>query len=858
MSERPKTPSSPALDETLPSDVESPSPLSPSASTRLPPGARLGGRYLIRRFLGEGGMGAVYLADDEALGTEVALKLVHYQSRDESHGLAVLRDEVRLAQRVTHRNVCRTFDLEEVDGRWLVKMEYVRGRTLSERLAAESRLSVAEALTIARGVAAGLGAAHATGVVHRDLKPQNVLLEEGSGRVVLTDFGLARGDSTDLALPAGTPAYMAPEQTQPGPVDGRADQYALGCVLYRMLVGETPFPGEKRAQVIERLLTEAPRDPRRARPDLPPWLAQLILRLLAKQPAQRFADIAAVTRALEGPRSRRLAVAAGLALVAAAVAGAVIVRLHNNEWRALVVAQEPAYEENSDAVAISPDGLRMAYPSDRDGAWRIWVGPLAGGPSTPMTRPAPARLMLPRWTRDGQALLYRSRADGVYRIERIMLSDGRVEVMRIGASDSDDCGDALVFAVIGAPDCLDCGRVVAVGSDGERELFRTPPGRRVRWPRCDAPGRRVVFAVLLASETHQDRAAFWMVPVAGGPPRLLVDDREQNEYVSFHPDGRSILYSSVRDGASNIWELPLVGRARPRQVTDGGVDCAPALTPDGKTLVYNADTTSMPVFAYDEKGARRQLSHTLADFEGPVAAPDGRWLFAVARRFGRSEVRALSLVEPVERVVAEGDHPALSRDGRVLYFAVPDGGATRILAVEWEAGGAARALARVPGTVERLAMGGDGALHATSAAVDGAAAWRVPLDAPPLREAPAPYTLVLPAPTGGWRLAQRQSGPFPSVELWPPGARLDPDARPAPLRPRLRGATWDPDGRSILGWNGTAVERVFVDGRHQTLRETIDFAELAVAPDGKTWYGCEILGHVRRMLVTNFADRPRP
>src|SRR5215470_446702 len=152
----------------------------------------LGKRYRVLRVLGRGGMGAVYLAVDEALVCEVALKKITAPG----DVLARLRDEVRLAQKVTHQNVCRTYDLHEVDGHWLLIMEYIPGKTLADRLKA-GRLPVREIVRIARDICAGLAAAHQKGVVHRDLKPHNVMLEDGTGRVVLMDFGIAR--AADLA-----------------------------------------------------------------------------------------------------------------------------------------------------------------------------------------------------------------------------------------------------------------------------------------------------------------------------------------------------------------------------------------------------------------------------------------------------------------------------------------------------------------------------------------------------------------------------------------------------------------------------------------------------------------------------------
>src|SRR5262249_33388430 len=199
---------------------------------------RLGDRYRLVRVLGHGGMGNVYLAVDQVLGCEVALKKVVAAG----DVLARLRDEVLLAQKVTHRNGCRTYDLEEIDGTWLVKMEYVAGATLAERMK-QAPLPLATAVHVARAICAGLAAAHGQGVVHRDLKPQNIMIEEATGRVVLMDFGIARAAALAGRTAehiSGTPGYMAPEQGRGREVDARADLYAFGRVLKEMLPERAP------------------------------------------------------------------------------------------------------------------------------------------------------------------------------------------------------------------------------------------------------------------------------------------------------------------------------------------------------------------------------------------------------------------------------------------------------------------------------------------------------------------------------------------------------------------------------------------------------------------------------------------
>lgn len=276
-----------------------PSSPDPSLATGIAR-TRLAGRYEILGLLGVGGMGTVYRVRDHELDEIVALKLLSSDLGAGADALQRFRREVRIARKVTHPNVARTFDIGEHEGARFLTMEYVEGEALDARLS-RGRLAATEVVRLALGVCAGLGAAHAAGVVHRDLKPANVLL--GKERVVITDFGIARAlESNDARTTsiAGTPAYMAPEQVEGKELDGRADLYALGVMLFEMLTGKLPFTGDSPVVLAAaRLIRPAP-DPASVEPTLTPDLAALVRALLARDPGARPADAAAVAQALAG------------------------------------------------------------------------------------------------------------------------------------------------------------------------------------------------------------------------------------------------------------------------------------------------------------------------------------------------------------------------------------------------------------------------------------------------------------------------------------------------------------------------------------------------------------------------------
>ena len=273
-----------------------------SASTREVAPPLVGGRYRILGLLGAGGMGSVYRALDVELDEPVALKMLRSDLVDSSRVLELFRREVKLARRVTHPNVARTFDIGEHDGARYLTMELIEGESLASVLARTRRLPPARVVELGGPICAGLLAAHSAGVVHRDLKPDNIMLSR-DGRVVITDFGVARTSAQNanatVGVAVGTPAYMAPEQVRgAADIDARADIYALGVMLFEMLTGELPFRGDSPFVVAMARLQGEPPDVRSLRPELSPALAGVVLRCMAGDPAERFSDADEVARAL--------------------------------------------------------------------------------------------------------------------------------------------------------------------------------------------------------------------------------------------------------------------------------------------------------------------------------------------------------------------------------------------------------------------------------------------------------------------------------------------------------------------------------------------------------------------------------
>ncbi len=302
----------PTLDNT--NDLRGTVPASsrPSQNGGFAPGTVLAERYRIVALLGRGGMGEVYRAEDLKLGNVVALKFLPASLQSDTAALAGFHAEVRNARQVSHPNVCRVYDIGEVDGKHFLTMEYIDGEDLASLLRRIGRLPADKALETAHQICAGLAAAHDCGLLHRDLKPANIMLD-GRGRVRITDFGLALSneDATGRSETAGTPAYMAPEQIGKGEASVRSDIYSLGLVFYELFTGRLPYQATTPIEWRRAHLESSPRTPSSVVKDLDPVVETAIMRCLQKDPALRPSSVRQVAAAFPGGDPLAAALAAG-------------------------------------------------------------------------------------------------------------------------------------------------------------------------------------------------------------------------------------------------------------------------------------------------------------------------------------------------------------------------------------------------------------------------------------------------------------------------------------------------------------------------------------------------------------------
>src|SRR3954464_14545263 len=288
------------------------------------------GRYKIIRKLGAGGMADVYLAEDQELGRRVAIKILNDRHAADDQFVERFRREAKNAAGLSHPNIVSIYDRGDSEGTYYIAMEYLEGRSLKELIVSRGSAPVRTAIEDARQILAAVGAAHKQGIVHRDIKPHNVLVGP-EGRLKVTVFGIARSGAsqmTEVGSIIGTAQYLSPEQARGSQVDQTSDIYSVGVVLYELLTGQVPFTGDTPLEIAMKHLSEVPKPPSELREDVPPDLDMVVVRALAKDPSERYqsaeemdADLERILNGLpvgEDTAAAATAVLSGSGLLAAA------------------------------------------------------------------------------------------------------------------------------------------------------------------------------------------------------------------------------------------------------------------------------------------------------------------------------------------------------------------------------------------------------------------------------------------------------------------------------------------------------------------------------------------------------------
>jgi serine/threonine-protein kinase len=585
----------------------------------------LAGRYQLEREIGRGGMATVHLALDLRHHRRVAIKVLR-EELAAALGAERFLEEIRVTASLQHPHILPLFDSGSADGLLWYVMPFVEGETLRSRLARERRLPVDDALQLAREMADALDYAHRHGIVHRDVKPENVLLQ--GGHALIADFGIAlaleQAGGTRLTrtgITLGTPSYMAPEQaTGDRPIDGRTDVYALGAVLHEMLAGESPF-----AVAYEEMRRKAMHEPVVAlaarRADVWPSLDAAVRRALAKEPDDRFPSAGAFAAALALP----LRGAAGSELGAPGMAPRVDEQLRTESGRGsksytrMVSARAALY-----AVSVM---LAVGLV----GGWAFARSPL-------MDR-LPASLP-----------------------EAI-------------AQPVDGGGEAV------APNAGDMSLTVV---DRTGRTLTTIAANRPWTPRFSPDGRKVAYGAFGSGRTTSD---LWVTDLAAGTTRRLTDDDEDSNDPQWSPEGAKIAYSVSAPEGKDLFMRP-VGDGQPSVLARReGTQFASDWLRDGSALLVTeeAGRNKHDIIVQPVDGSTaREYAATSADETAARVSPDGRWVAYTSDESGRLEVYIDSYPRPRRRISISangGAHPVWRGDGQELYY-WNDG---RLLAVRLDA-----------------------------------------------------------------------------------------------------------------------------------------------------------------------------
>jgi len=672
------------------------------------------GRYSIEREIGHGGMSTVYLAEDLKHHRRVAIKVLRDELTSVLGADRFLR-EIEIAANLNHPHVLPLFDsgrTEGADGFLYYVMPFAEGETLGDRLAREGELPIGVTVRILRDVVDALAAAHRQGVIHRDVKPDNVMLL--GKHAVVADFGIAKAVSdaagqntlTTMGVALGTPAYMAPEQAAGDPhVDHRADIYAVGVMAYEMLTGRTPFQATTPQAILAAHVTQTPERVGERRESVPPLLADAVMRCLEKKPADRWQSADDLLLQLEGMPMSSGGMTPTTAVPAAAVpfrkrpaawmgvAAAVLVLAAGAWWashrpppsfvfgRSELVTGQPGLEIHP---AISPDGRFVAYAAGGSAHMRIYIRSVGGGRTIPLSDDTTDIEFQPRWSPDGSELLYLTHG-GVW-VSSALGGAGRPvvapsSVNGVSAAAWSPDGGEIAFVrgdtLLAAPSGGGSARLLAVTH--QPHACRWSPNGR--WVACASGNRESTVPGSSFGNLAPSRIV--LVPAAGGSPIPITEAESLNESPVWSPDGHELFFVSSRDGPRDVYvqEISSNGHARglPSRMTTGLGAQSLSISSDGTRFAYDVYTArsniwTLPIPGHGAVDAEEATQLTTGNqvIESMRPSPDGKWLLYDSDLRGNADIYRIPIAGGTpERLTSEPFDefaPSLSPDGRLLAY----------------------------------------------------------------------------------------------------------------------------------------------------------------------------------------------
>jgi serine/threonine protein kinase len=669
----------------------------------------IAGRYRIVSRIGIGGMGVVYKATDTQLNRSVAMKALEERRLHLAGAAARLRAEALAAASLDHPYICKVYELVETPTDTFIVMEFVEGETLSSVMK-RGVMPLPQALQFGREIAEGLANAHARGLVHRDVKPGNVMVTP-HGHVKLLDFGVAGADvdrpSGDVTrtvdiqptFHAGTPQYMAPEQAAGQPISARADLFSLGVLLYECLTGQLPFSGTTTFDYVRHVMQSAPRRLDRIAPELPAELVDLVNRCLEKTPADRPASadvvvaelqrledlITSPTGSLRTVRQdkvwRRWRTVAISAIAIATIAGAWMVwrpRGDTGEFHGTLrpFVTTSAAESGS---RISPDGQWVSFIATAGGDVRILLQRIDGGEARPLTLGS-GQPVSHGWSPDGTRIAAVMQLDAGLAVQVFPAFFGGepIATTPLGGGPSQATVlawiDRWIYLQIPERGVATLRRIAADGS-GAAEVVSA------NW-KLDGNLRFITLkpdaSMAVIGVSRNGRDDLWSVNLDGSDLRQLTDDAFFDKYPVWLGSRDRVVFQSNRGGQVDLWELDLRTRAATALTTSETEEVPNSASVDGKTISFQQLTKDANLWDFAAAGGQQLTQDSLSDYS-PVLSGDGHTI--AFQRSQQTPSRGYTILDakvfvsafdrkPVSdpRAVADGFAADLSHDGQWLSY----------------------------------------------------------------------------------------------------------------------------------------------------------------------------------------------
>jgi serine/threonine protein kinase/Tol biopolymer transport system component len=687
-------------------------------------------RYELIRMIGHGGMAEVFLAEDKRLARQVAIKFLSGDVRRDHDRMRRFAQEARAASALNHPNILTIHDIGEKDGVQFIVAEFIQGETLGTRIS-RGRLPVDEAVTIAVQIASALAASHDAGIVHRDMKPDNVMIRR-DGSVKVLDFGLAKETgtlftndadfdaktldrvSTSPGLVLGTPQYMSPEQARGNRLDARTDIFSLGIILFEMVTGTTPFPGETVADIISAIIGKEPRMLEEFLDEPPLGLIRIVKKALRKNEAERYGTMAHLLSDLKDlqaelrdtpytaaetqgeqprqtrPNTRRLTQIAPasvkrgmLALVA--VAGVVAVALAawwytgtsgaltppaGTAMRAIpITSWSSSTGEVVIAASFSPDAKMIAFGANRTGASEIWLKPSVGGEPIQVTRNADFS-QYPVWSPNGQEIAFflsRGQNRGIWRTS--FTGGEQVQII----SDVGPTTRTVLWSEEGKIYFQDASELFSVDTKTGAKAQVTDFAARGISPRkieISADGKQVAYSV------KADGGFKVMIEAVGSARSAEVaSSKELIDYLAWDPDGKTVIFSSASDGAYQAFRTG-IDYEEPVQLSNGNLDFfVEDVSKDGTRILYGSTNETSDLWRVDvANGQQSIVANDIATEFWPDISPDGKSvayqsMSQADRPFrGSINMKVIGAQGLSTIVSSEGFAPTWSPDGQWIAF----------------------------------------------------------------------------------------------------------------------------------------------------------------------------------------------